>query len=70
MWIVSLRRILPGEELGYDYAIELDERHTPARKQRFPCQCGARTCRGTLLKPKRAPHHPLIRAARRRWDLA
>ena len=42
MWIVSVRGIRVGEELGYDYAIELDEPHTPARKQRFPCRCGAR----------------------------
>ncbi len=70
MWIVSVRRIQPGEELGYDYAIELDEPHTNARKRRFPCRCGARGCRGTLLKPKHAPHHPLVRAARRRWSLS
>lgn len=50
MWIVSLRNIRAGEELGYDYAIELDERHTPARKKRFPCYCRAKACRGTLLK--------------------
>ncbi len=70
MWIVSVRRIAPGEELGYDYAIELDEPHTPARKRRFPCRCGARTCRGSMLKSKHAPHAPLVRAARRRWALA
>ncbi len=70
MWIVSVRRIRAGEELGYDYAIELDERHTPARKLRFPCRCGARTCRGSMLKPKGRTHHPLVRAARRRWELA
>jgi len=70
MWIVSVRRILPGEELGYDYAIELDEPHTSARKRRFPCACGARTCRGSLLKAKHTPFHPLVRAARRRWECA
>lgn len=67
MWIVSVRNIRAGEELAYDYAIELDERHTSERKQRFPCHCGARTCRGSMLKPKNQPHHPLVRAAQRRW---
>ena len=67
MWIVSVRQIRVGEELSYDYAIELDERHTPARKQRFPCRCGASACRGSMLKPKNQPHHPLVRAAQRRW---
>ena len=70
MWIVSVRHIHPGEELAYDYAIELDEPHTPSRKQRFPCWCGARACRGSILKPKYQPYHPLVRAARRRWELA
>ncbi len=70
MWIVSVRHIRPGEELGYDYAIELDEPHTPARKRRFPCRCGARACRGSMLKPKGAPLSPLVRAARRRWVLS
>ncbi len=63
MWIVAVRQISPGEELAYDYAIELDEPHTPARKRRFPCFCEAQTCRGSLLKPKRQPLHPLVRRA-------
>ncbi len=67
MWIVSVRDIRVGEELAYDYAIELDEPHTPARKKRFPCRCGARTCRGSILKPKYQPYHALVRAAQRRW---
>ncbi|MBX3173346.1 MAG: SET domain-containing protein-lysine N-methyltransferase [Gemmatimonadaceae bacterium] len=67
MWIVAIRDIRPGEELAYDYAIELDEPHTPARKRRFPCRCGARRCRGSILKPKYQPLHPLVRAAIRRY---
>ena len=68
MWIVSVRDIRVGEELAYDYAIELDEPHTPARKKRFPCFCEAPTCRGSILKPKCQPYHPLVRAAQARWD--
>jgi uncharacterized protein len=67
MWIVAVRDIRPGEELAYDYAIELDERHTPARKRRFPCACEARGCRGSILKPKGRPLHPLVRRAIARW---
>jgi SET domain-containing protein len=63
MWIVAIRTIRPGEELAYDYAIELDEPHTPAQKRRFPCACGARRCRGSLLRPKRAPLDPRVRRA-------
>ncbi len=65
VWLVALRAIAAGEELGYDYAIELDERHTPVLKRRFPCRCGGATCRGTLLRPKRAPVSAESRAVRR-----
>ncbi|MCC6317356.1 MAG: SET domain-containing protein-lysine N-methyltransferase [Gemmatimonadaceae bacterium] len=53
IWIESLRDIAPGEELAYDYAYILDERHSPAAKRRYPCQCGSRACRGTILGKKR-----------------
>jgi SET domain-containing protein len=53
IWIETIRAIAPGEELAYDYAYILDERHTPAAKRRFPCHCGAPACRGTILGKKR-----------------
>ncbi|NBW65800.1 SET domain-containing protein-lysine N-methyltransferase [bacterium] len=53
IWIETIREIEPGEELAYDYAYMLEERHTPAAKKRFPCHCGAATCRGTILAKKR-----------------
>jgi SET domain-containing protein len=53
IWIETIHDIEPGEELAYDYAYVLAERHTPAAKRRFPCYCGAVTCRGTILAKKR-----------------
>ena len=53
IWIETIHDIEPGEELAYDYAYVLAERHTPAAKKRFPCSCGAITCRGTILTKKR-----------------
>ena len=53
IWIETIREIVPGEELAYDYAYVLEERHTPAAKRRFPCHCGAPTCRRTILARKR-----------------
>src|SRR5512141_3093502 len=41
IWIETIREIAPGEELAYDYAYVLQERHSPAAKRRFPCHCGA-----------------------------
>lgn len=49
IWIEAIRDIAPGEELVYDYAYELEGRHTPAAKRRYPCNCSAKRCRGTLL---------------------
>jgi uncharacterized protein len=53
IFIESIRDIEPGEELTYDYAYVLDERHTPAAKRKYPCTCGASRCRGTILARKR-----------------
>ncbi len=53
IWIEAIRDIEPGEELAYDYAYVLKERHTPAAKRRFPCSCGSLKCRGTILAKKR-----------------
>jgi len=53
IYIESIRDIAPGEELTFDYQLITQDRHTPAVKRRFPCCCGAASCRGTLLKKKR-----------------
>lgn len=53
IWIEAIRDIEIGEELAYDYAYVLEERHTPAAKRRFPCACGSEACRGTLLTRKK-----------------
>ena len=53
VFIKALRNIPAGEELNYDYGLIIDERYTPKLKAEYPCWCGARQCRGTLLAPKR-----------------
>lgn len=53
LWIETIRDVKGGEELVYDYAYILKERHTLAAKRRFPCHCGAMNCRGTILAKKR-----------------
>ncbi|HSW07860.1 SET domain-containing protein [Aquabacterium sp.] len=53
VFIKALRSLKPGEELFYDYGLVIDERYTPALKRQFACRCGAKTCRGTMLAPKR-----------------
>lgn len=53
VFIRSLRAIEAGEELFYDYGLVIDEPLTPKLKAQYPCWCGAKKCRGTLLAPKR-----------------
>jgi len=53
IYIETLRAIRPGEELSYNYRIELEERHTPKLKRLYQCRCGARRCQGTILNVKK-----------------
>lgn len=41
LWLFSVRRIRPGEELGYDYGFSETGR-------RVCCRCGSAKCRGTI----------------------
>lgn len=50
--IETLRPIKAGEELSYNYAITLDERHTPRLKKKWECHCGTNGCTGTMLGRK------------------
>lgn len=43
--IEALRRIKAGEELFLDYGLDAGDR----APEDFPCHCGARRCRGTLV---------------------
>jgi hypothetical protein len=53
IFIYTLRSIREREELVYDYNFILDVPHTPAEKRKYPCRCGAKGCRGTILAKKR-----------------
>jgi len=52
VFIKALRNIKAGTELNYDYGLILDEPYTAKVKAEYPCWCGAKQCRGTLLAPK------------------
>ena len=53
IFIESIRDIAKGEELVYDYNFVLDEPHNAANKKLYPCRCGSKKCRGTILAKKR-----------------
>jgi SET domain-containing protein len=49
IFIYAMRDIGPGEELFYDYALEIDESITEESKREFACHCRSSHCRGTML---------------------
>ncbi len=53
VFIESLRTILKGEELTYDYNLTRVDQDDDELEKRYSCNCGAKTCRGTMLKPRR-----------------
>jgi hypothetical protein len=56
IWIVALSDISPGEELTYDYNYEREEgEDDAAAARRYPCRCGAPSCRGTIVRPRETP---------------
>jgi SET domain-containing protein len=50
VFIHALRDISPGEELFYDYQLEVDEPRTAEAEEESRCFCGAANCRGTMLE--------------------
>jgi hypothetical protein len=52
IFIYALKTIVEGAELLYDYRFILDEPHTVRMKRHYPCRCGAKSCRGTILAKK------------------
>src|SRR5262249_17140196 len=52
IFIHAIRDIEAGEELFYDYALEIDEPITQESKKKFACHCGRPNCRGTMLDLK------------------
>jgi SET domain-containing protein len=49
IFIDAMCDIQPGEELFYDYALEIDEPITEESKKKYACHCGSSKCRGTML---------------------
>lgn len=48
--IEALRDIGPGEELTYDYDIQVQPPITPEERRLWACRCGAPNCTGTMFK--------------------
>jgi SET domain-containing protein len=53
VFIEARRAIKPGEELSYDYRLIVDGRMSKKERESYACRCGKRSCRGTLLNPRK-----------------
>ena len=49
VYIEARRTIRAGEELSYDYHLEVDGKVGPRLRRAYACRCGAPRCRGTML---------------------
>ncbi len=49
LYIYSLRDIAEGEELYFDYALQIEGRKTKKLREQYRCLCGSPDCRGTML---------------------
>jgi SET domain-containing protein len=52
VFIAAKRTITKGEELLYDYRLNIDGRITKKMREAYACRCGAPRCRGTMLGRK------------------
>ena len=62
VFIKALRNIKAGRELFYDYGLIIDSHYTTKLLADYPCWCGAKKCRGTLLAPKDKPKAKEVKA--------
>ena len=54
VFIEAIRTIQPGDELAYDYQIQRDDDDAPNVDEIFACRCGAPSCRGSMLEPRKS----------------
>jgi uncharacterized protein len=53
VYIEAIKNIASGEELTYDYNLTREGNDTPETEKQFACHCEAKTCRGTMLAPRK-----------------
>jgi SET domain-containing protein len=52
VFIYAKRELKVGEELFYDYSLDIEGRISKQMKKDYECRCGAKKCRGTMLALK------------------
>ena len=49
VFVYAKKALKVGEELFYDYSLDVEGPITKRLKQDYACRCGAKKCRGTML---------------------
>ena len=52
VFLFAKKNIKTGDELFYDYCLDIEGKHTKAVKEDYLCRCGSKKCRGTMLCKK------------------
>lgn len=50
IWIYAIKEISKGEELSFNYGLEMDENY-----HKYPCKCGSLNCVGYILAEEEWP---------------
>jgi SET domain-containing protein len=58
VFIDAIKRIKPGDELGYDYQLTWESTDDPVELALYACRCGAKRCRGTMLDSQPTDQKP------------
>lgn len=66
IWIDALRDIKQGDELAYDYEYDFLPGYTVEDLEFYPCYCGSRKCRGTIVDVPRNKRRLIRELWRRR----
>jgi SET domain-containing protein len=49
VFLFARKNIKAGDELFYDYSLDVEGKQTKALKKDYRCCCGSKKCRGTML---------------------
>lgn len=66
IWIDADRDIRQGEELAYDYEYDFLPEYTVEDLEAYPCHCGSRKCRYTIVDVPKDKWHLVDELKRRR----
>jgi SET domain-containing protein len=53
VFIEAKRTIRAGEELSYDYKLNVPGRRTKQMLENYACRCGSSRCRGSMVDPRK-----------------